>query len=52
VHLAVDGEAEKWEMSLTTFLAKSFSLELDSNIWPKDWLQQSLPHLAFNPAEL
>src|SRR5262249_51967375 len=63
LHWLTDGKPEAWplilqtykkewerlDMSVTTFLAKSFSCELDCVFWTKRWAKKNLKGVPFQP---
>lgn len=48
--LTIDGQSERINSTMTTFLAKSLSCEVSSVIWDDEWLRENAPHLDFIPA--
>ena len=47
--MTVDAAFERWEMSMTTFLAKIFRAEIDCLLWDRKWLRENFVGIQFNP---
>lgn len=47
--MTVDAQFERWNVPITTFLARIFQGEIGCILWDKDWIKQNFVGIVFHP---